>query len=86
MADLEEVGIKFVSEGEAAILRAIGDIDGKIDGMMGTIEQSGSRISGFQGAMIGAFAAVTSAARTEPSPAKMPTVTSGPCRRSRSRP
>lgn len=62
MADLEEVGVKFVTEGEAAILRAIGDIDGKIDGMMGTIERSGSRISGFQGAMIGAFSAVTSAA------------------------
>lgn len=62
MADLEEVGVKFVTEGDAAILRAIGDIDGKIDGMMGTIERSGSRISGFQGAMIGAFSAVTSAA------------------------
>ena len=63
MADgLEEAGLRFVTEGEAAFRSAISGAQNATDGFYDTLGKAPDKASGAQAALTGAFTAISSAA------------------------
>lgn len=62
MADMEEAGLRFVTEDLDAFKRAMSDATQSVNGMTDNMGAQQPKVNGFQAMLTGAFTAISSAA------------------------